>query len=85
MKKIVKAAIVAGGIAAAGAGISAPAAQAAPYYSNGITVMTIVQWSGTDCIPIRTSWGQRQLCDSVQQPGQAAGRQSGQGRREPAP
>ena len=34
--------------------------------------MTIVSWSGTDCIPIRTSWGQRQLCDSGQQPASEA-------------
>jgi hypothetical protein len=68
MKKIVNAAIVACGIALAGAGISAQTAQAEPRYLPGTTVMTIVSWSGADCIPIRTSWGQRQLCDSVQQP-----------------
>ena len=30
--------------------------------------MTIVKWSGTDCISVRTATGQRDLCDPYQQP-----------------
>jgi hypothetical protein len=44
------------------------AAKADPGVIPGITVMTIVSWSGTDCIPIRTPDGQRDLCDIYQQP-----------------
>jgi hypothetical protein len=47
---------------------TAPAAQAEPSIIPGITVMTIVKWSGTDCISVRTATGQRDLCDPYQQP-----------------
>lgn len=30
--------------------------------------MTTITWSGTDCIPIRTVNGQRDLCDIYQHP-----------------
>jgi hypothetical protein len=61
------AAIVAGVIAAR-AGVSAPVAQGEPSIIPGITVMTIVKWSGTDCISVRAATGQRDLCDPYQQP-----------------
>lgn len=72
MNKIVAAAMMASAVAI-GVGISgtsASTARAAPL--SGVTVMTIVSWRGTDCIPIRTSSGQRQLCDAVQHPASEA-------------
>jgi hypothetical protein len=73
MNKFAEAAIVAGGIAVASAGMFfAPLAQAEPYLIPGMTVMTIVKWSGTDCITVRTATGQRDLCDSVQRPASEA-------------
>ena len=46
----------------------APSAVAQPNVIPGITVMTIVKWSGTDCISARTASGQRDLCNTVAQP-----------------
>ena len=48
--------------------IAPAAAKSDPGIIPGITVMTIVTWSGTDCIPIRTVNGQSDLCDIYQQP-----------------
>lgn len=48
--------------------LTAPAAQAELTLIPGITVMTIVKWSGTDCIPAQTADGQRDLCKTVGQP-----------------
>lgn len=45
-----------------------PVAAADPGIIPGITVMTTVTWSGSDCIPIRTVNGQSDLCDIYQQP-----------------
>ena len=47
---------------------SASPAQAQPKIIPGITVMTIVKWSGADCIPARTADGNRDLCNTVAQP-----------------
>ena len=43
-------------------------AQAEPTIIPGITVLTIVRWWGTDCIPARTTDGERDLCNTVAQP-----------------
>lgn len=48
--------------------VSAHTAQAEPTIIPGITVMTIVKWSGTDCIGVRTATGQHDVCDPNQQP-----------------
>jgi hypothetical protein len=58
---------VAAGIAV-GFAFFAPIAQAEPTIIPGITVMTIVKWSGTDCVSARTADGQRDLCNTVAQP-----------------
>lgn len=55
------------GIASALA-LTSPTAQAEPTIIPGITVMTIVKWSGIDCIAARTADGQRYLCKTVGQP-----------------
>lgn len=47
-------------------------AKADPGIIPGITVMTTVTWSGTDCIPIRTVNGQSDLCDIYQRPASEA-------------
>lgn len=49
-------------------GLSAQPADAEPSIIPGVTVMTIVKWSGTDCVVVRTADGQRNLCDALQQP-----------------
>jgi hypothetical protein len=46
----------------------ASVAHAEPTTIPGITVLTIVRWSGTDCILGRTADGQRDLCNTVTQP-----------------
>jgi hypothetical protein len=50
--------------------VPAPAIQPGnePYAIPGITVMTVVKWSGTNCITVRTATGEREVCDSVQEP-----------------
>lgn len=65
--RLVSALAVAGGVAVSGACL-APLAQAEPNIIPGVTVMTIVKWSGTDCIPARTATGQRDLCSTMGQP-----------------
>ena len=50
------------------AGLSAQRVQAEPSIIPGVTVMTIVKWSGTDCVVVRTADGSRDLCDAQQQP-----------------
>ena len=57
-------------LAGMGTGVtpSASPARAQPRIIPGITVMTIVKWSGADCIPARTADGNRDLCNTVAQP-----------------
>jgi hypothetical protein len=45
-----------------------PTALAQASVIPGITVMAIVKWSGTDCIPARTADENRDLCKTVGQP-----------------
>jgi hypothetical protein len=61
-------AIVTGGIGAFSMGVFAPITEAEPEIMPGITVLTIVKWSGSACIRVRTATGERELCDPYQQP-----------------
>lgn len=66
-RRSVRVGLFSAGIASSVA-VSAQTAEAQPTIIPGITVMTIVKWSGTDCIMARTASGQRDLCNTVAQP-----------------
>lgn len=66
-RRAVSVGLLSAGIASSVA-LSAHIAQAQPTMIPGITVLSIVRWHGTDCIPARTADGERDLCNTVTQP-----------------